>query len=217
MKTLRHALLAAPLALALLTACNNGDGYRYPPVKLEFVTARANADGVSEILTDKGETFAVLNDGSGISSHVDTTLRIVTNYEAMTAADGRQGVSLYSSIKAVSPLPLPPTEFTGGIHMAPAHLTSIHMGRDYLNILLDIKAQNKPHTFAFVEERVETTAERRTVHLSLYHDNGGDVQAYSKRVYLSVPLAHYAAAGLPLTVTFSLLDYDGETKTWVAE
>jgi hypothetical protein len=217
MKTLRHTLLLAALPALLLTACNGDDDYHYPPVKQEFLTAQVGTEGISEVLTDGGEHFIVVDDGSGISAPADTTLRIVTNYEAVTGEDGRQGVRLYSSIKAVSPLPKPAADFVDGIKQDPARVTSIRMGRSYLNVLLDIKGQNKLHTFAFVEERVTTTATRRTVSLSLYHDDGDDVQAYSKRVYLSVPLAGYEGDGRELTVEFSVMDYDGEIKKWVVE
>jgi hypothetical protein len=217
MKSLRHTLLLAALPALLLTACGDKDDYHYPPVKQEFLTALVGVDGIRDVLTDGGEHFVVVDDGSGISAPADTMLRIVTNYEAVTDEDGRQGVRLYSSIKAVSPLPRPAADFADGIRQDPAQVTSIRMGRSYLNVLLDIKGQNKLHTFAFVEERVVTTATRRTVSLLLYHDDGDDLQAYSKRAYLSVPLTQYEGDGRQLTVEFSVMGYDGEIKKWVVE
>jgi hypothetical protein len=218
MKSLRHTLLLALSPVLLLTACDKDDDYHYPPVRQEFLTARIGTDGISEVTTDAGETYTVTDDGSGMSAPADTTLRIVTNYEVVTGADGRrQGVRLYSSIKAISPLPYPADQFTEGIRQDPVRLTSIRMGRSYLNVLLDIKAQNKLHTFAFVEERVATTDTHRTVSLLLYHDAGDDVQAYGKRFYLSVPLAQYEGDGRQLTVEFSVMGYDGEIKKWVVE
>ena len=93
------------------------------------------------------------------------------------------------------------------------------MGLDYLNMILDIRAQNGKHSFHFVEEEVSTDEEtgHRFVHLLLYHSDG-DVQAYSKRAYLSVPLRQYATEGIKqVTVWFSLITYSGEEKNYEFE
>lgn len=52
----------------------------------------------------------------------------------------------------------------------------------------------------------------------LYHDNGGDMEAYTKRAYVSVPLGRYAAsAAEPAMIYFSLHTYDGKVKTYQFE
>ena len=41
--------------LFLMTACGDDEDYYYPPVKLEFVTVKAGADGlIKSLLPDKG-------------------------------------------------------------------------------------------------------------------------------------------------------------------
>ena len=59
---------------------------------------------------------------------------------------------------------------------------------------------------------------RLFVSLSLYHDDGGDLQAYTKRAYCSVPLRHYATEGVDtVTVRVSVRVYSGEVKMYELE
>ena len=94
------------------------------------------------------------------------------------------------------------------------------MGIDYLNLMLEIKSQNKSHAFHFIEDENIKDEETgtRTVRLSLYHDDGGDVQAYTKRAYASVPLRQYAEDGInKITVYFSINTYSGKEATYEFE
>lgn len=211
--------LLSALACMLLASCDDDD-YHYPTVKLEFLTAQAGADGsLKSVLTDEGNTFAVVEDASKTYIDANASIRIVSNYGEAIAADGASGVKLYGSLSTISPLPKPASEFKDGVKHDPADVTSIWMGLDYLNIILDIKALNGKHSFHFVEEEISTDEEtgHRFVHLSLYH-NSEDVQGYSKRAYLSIPLLHYAEEGIEkVTVDFSLNTYSGEEKTYQFE
>lgn len=211
-----------PILMCVLVACGDDDDYYYPPVKLEFLTAQADASGnIKSVLTDEGKTFAVVEDASNTRIDANASARIVSNYSTAVATDGTSGVKLYALLNAVSPVPEPPSSptFKDGVKRDPADVTSIWMGLDYLNMILDIKAQNGKHSFHFVEEEVSTDKEtgHRFVHLLLYHSDG-DVQAYSKRAYLSVPLRQYATEGIKqVTVQFSLITYSGEEKNYEFE
>ena len=56
------------------------------------------------------------------------------------------------------------------------------------------------------------------VHLMLYHDDGGDVEAYAKRAYVSVPLRQYTSdIGESAIIYFSFHTYDGEVQTYQFE
>ena len=207
------------LLLMMVASCADDD-YHYPSVKLEFLTALSGADGaLQSVLTDEGERLDVAVDGTGLSFEANAATRIVTNYERVTTSSGGEGVKLYAGIFPVSPTPRPAAEFKDGICTDAAEVTSIWMGLDYLNILLVIKAQNQSHAFHFIEDQVLTDAETGNceVYLTLYHDAGDDLQAYTKRVYLSVPLQKYLSEleeGERLTVHFSLHTYDGTVKTY---
>lgn len=209
-----------PVLVLLLTACSDDD-YQYPPVKLEFLTAFSGADGTLQtILTDEGKRFPVAEDASGMKIGANSFVRIVSNYAPMKAVDGADGVKLYGTLSAISPVPLPVNKFENGIKTDPVELQSIWMGLDYLNILLGIKAQEGRHLFHFVEDEnsMDTTTGHVTVRLRLFHDQGNDVQAYIKRAYLSVPLAKYVGEGVQkVTIYFSLNTYSGELKTYQFE
>lgn len=217
----RTGLVLAVWLLCLLAACS-GDDYRYPSVKLEFLTAYSGDDGkLQTVLTDEGEHLDVWEDGTGLSFEANAATRIVTNYERMTAATGGEGVRLYAGIFPVSPTPQAADKFEDGIHTDAAEVTSIWAGLGYVNILLAIKAQNQAHAFHFIEDGVTAGTDGRCtdVYLTLYHDAGEDRQAYTQRVYLSVPLEKYLSGpeGQRLTVHFSVHTGDGTVKTYEIE
>lgn len=200
----------------LLAACGE-DEYHYPPVKLEFLTAHAGADGnLHSILTDEGKTYTVVEDATNSNVEANSSVRMVSNYGPMVASDGTSGVKLYAAMRTVSPVPQLAEEFEEGVRTDPADVLSIWMGIDYLNIIVNVKAQGGKHTFHFIEDKVAADAEtgHKDVHLTLYHDAAGDT-GYTQRAYLSVPLRQYAAEGTEkVTVHFSLHTYSGEIKTY---
>lgn len=156
----------------------------------------------------------VVEDAAKFSMKADSSARIVSNYEPMVAADGTSGVKLYAVRYAVSPVPLPAARFEDGIKTDPADVLSIWMGLDYLNIILNVKAQGGRHTFHFVENKVVSDADSKEVSLTLFHDANGDV-GYTQRAYLSVPLRQYATGGVKkVTVHFSLCTGSGKIKTY---
>lgn len=214
MKSKSYFLLL-PLLACLFAAC--GDDYHYPSVKLEFLTAFSDAGGGSKyLLTDEGERYAVLENADRLQMKADTFTRIVSNYELVKAADGTTGVRLYAVLNTISPLPLPAGKFEDGVKTDPVELQSIWLGRDYLNLLLGIKAQDGKHLLHFIEDKIEkdeATGEVN-VELTLYHDASSDVLAYTKRAYVSVPLWNYASEGVrKVTVTLSVNTYaDGIKK-----
>ena len=210
-----------PMLLCVLVSCSDDDDYYYPSVKLDFLTAQAGADGsLQSILTDEGETLAVVEDASNTRIDANSSLRIVGNYGKAATANGESGAKLYAVLKAISPVPQPEDKFKDGIKRDPVNVLSIWMGIDYLNLMLEIKSQNKSHAFHFIEDEIITDIETgtRTVRLSLYHDDGGDVQAYTKRAYASVPLRQYAEDGInKITVYFSINTYSGKEATYEFE
>lgn len=207
------------LLFGLLTACG-GDDYHYPSVQLEFLTAATGADGtLTQVTTDAGETWPVLNDHSSFRSTPDSLLRIVSNYLITPDAAGRQGAELYAVRKAIAPLPKPAAEFEQGIKTDGAELLSSWMGNGYFNLLFTIKQQSKTHRFHFVEQEVtyDEATGRCRLSLLLYHDADDDVEAYSARAYLSVPLSHYLIAGITqIEVTLTYKNYQSQQQTITA-
>lgn len=207
-------------ALCLLLAACGEDNYHYPSVKLEFLTARSGADGMLErVLTDEGEEYAVLADDSRSRTRPDTLVRIVSNYERIRSEEG-EGVRLYAVAAAIAPIPQPADKFPDGVKTDPVDVLSVWMGRNYLNLMLTVKAQQGKHTFHYVEDRVtvDADARRSSVELTLYHDDGGDTQAYSQRAYCSIPLLQYAGEEIDVVdVSLHVYTYSGEVKTYTFE
>lgn len=214
----RYRVFGLFVLLAWLLSGCGGDDYYYPSVKLDFLTAESDASGcLARVVTDEGEVFPVLEVASSYTTSPDTLVRILCNYEPVDGVNAENGIKLYSPYNVIAPIPRPEEFFEEGIRTAPADVQAIWMGLDYLNVILQIKAQDAPHAFHFVEQKVLTdmASGLREVYLQLYHDDGQDVQAYTQRVYLSVPLLHYWEDGVrQLKVYFSLRDAFGEQHTY---
>ncbi len=180
------------LLAALSASCGDNDDYHYPSVRLEFLTAYSGADGtLQSVQTDDGARYTVLADDSDTRINADSLVRIICNYGLEPASDGGKGVHLYALSKAISPLPIPADSFKDGVKTKPADVTSIWLGYGYLNMVLSVK-QQKVHTLGFVEDEVTVgDGGCATVRLTLFHDTTSDVEDYSKRAYVSVPLRQY--------------------------
>ncbi len=219
---MRNRLLLILLILlpCLLTACGEDSDYEYPSVKLEFLTAESGNDGSLVAVTpDKGSRLLVVDDRSSTKLEVNSTRRVISNYEEVAMESGGTGARIYALAAVVSAQPEPTSAFKDGVKTDPADVLSIWMGRDYLNVILNIKAQNAKHAFHFVETETGTdaTSGHNYVKLLLYHDNGGDVPAYTKRAYVSIPLSKYAVEGETVDVYFTLNTNSGEEKTYSFE
>lgn len=218
MKKLYYVWLLSVLA-CLPVACGNDDDYRYPSVKSEFLTGFSGADGtLQSVVTDEGKTYQIVENATKTTIPADSLVRMVGSYAETKGIDGTAGVKLYSWITAVSPLPVPPHRFKEGVKTDPANVQSIWSGLGYINIVLTVKMQKALHLFHFIEDKVhiDTETGRCDVFLRLYHDAKNDVQAFTKRAYLSVPLHRYAATkGVKqVTVHFTLNTTSGELKTY---
>lgn len=209
-----------PLLMCLLTACDEDD-YHYPSVKLEYLTAFSGADGdLQSILTDDGTAFPIVEDASNMNINANSSVRIVSNYGNVVTADGAEGVKLYATLNTVSPLPMSADKFKDGVKKDPADILAIWMGLNYLNVTLEVKAQGGKHQFGFIEDEVTIDPEtgHSEVSLTLYHNAGDDMQAYTNRAYLSVPLKQYAVEGIQkVTIHFSLHTYAGKLQTYSFE
>ena len=185
-------IATALILLQAFSSCKS-DNNVYPSVQLEFVTAQTGSNGkLAKITTDKNCTYMVNSDKSSNTYTADSTLRVVANY-AYNILEKDTTVDVYASAKTISAIPQTTDKFKGEIITDPAQVLSIWLGRNYLNIVLNVLAQSKSHTFAFVEKSVTIDSNgRRNISLLLYHDQNNDLEAYTKRAYLSIPLSQYA-------------------------
>lgn len=179
--------------LLLMAACEE-DEYYYPPVKFEFVTVVAGEDGrIQTLIPDKGELLPVSEDRTGSAISPNESRRVLSNYE--TLSEGANATArIYSLQGLVAPEPKPKDDevYEGGIETDPVEMVSIWMGRNYLNMILNLKiAQGKGHVFGIVED-ISELASKGVVTLLLYHDANADEGFFDRRAYVSVPLSKYA-------------------------
>lgn len=183
------------LGLLLLIASCSEDEYDYPSVRLEFVTVKAGADGsIQSLVPDKGTQLQVLEDRTKSSIASNASRRVMSNYEVVLT-DGVATARIYSLQNVVTPEPKLADDpaFAGGLQIDPVSVTSIWIGRDYLNMILDVKVQGgKTHVFGIVEEGIEETDAETIVTLTLFHNANKDKEYYNRRAYISVPLTKYA-------------------------
>lgn len=182
--------------LICCAACGDDD-YCYPSVVQEYLTVFTASDGrLHTVVTDGGQTLPVADDRTGTHVKPDTAYRIVSNYELIPASGDEEAVRLYAVLNAIAPVPEPPDSFEDGVETEEADVLSWWLGYGYLNVVVTVRQQGK-HLFHFVEDEVTTDAGgSRRVRLTLYHAVESEVQDYTKRGYLSVPLQQYFTEGV---------------------
>lgn len=198
--------------LFLMTACGDDD-YYYPSVQLEFVTVVAGEDGsIQTLIPDKGASLPVLEDRTGSAISPNTSRRVMSNYEVLTG-----GVCIYSLQSLITPDPKPEDDpvYKDGIKTDPVEMVSIWLGRNYLNMILNLKVSTgKGHVFGIVEDTSELET-KGIVNMLLYHDANSDAEYYNRRAYISVPLEKYVNAEKPdrvIKIKFKYYKY-GENGT----
>ena len=196
--------------LLLMTACG-ADAYYYPSVKLEFVTVEAGEDGrIQTLIPDKGEVLTVSEDRTGSTISPNTSRRVMSNYEVLS---GENTATIYSLQSLITPVPKPEDDpvYKDGIKLDPVEMVSIWLGRDYLNMILNLKVSTgKGHVFGIVED-VSELKTNGIVNMLLYHDANSDGEYYNRRAYISVPLAQYIDEenpGRTIKVKFKYYTYD---------
>lgn len=178
------------MVCCLLAACGE-DEYQYPSVKLEFVTVKSAEDGhLVSLLPDKGEELAIANDYTDSYINPNSTLRVLSNYETVSY-NGEDAANIYSLQSLMILTPQQRNEMTDNILKSsdPVDVTSIWMGRDYLNLILNVKLKgDKPHGFVLLQEETASSDNETEILFTLFHYANGDEAYYNRNAYVSVPL-----------------------------
>lgn len=198
----------------LISCSDDEERYVYPALLSEFADVSTDASGAFVYIhTDGGETLPIVNASELSAEGVtpDTLYRSLSRYERV---DG--GAKLYSLQAIAAPRALPADSFPDGVKTDAVEMQSIWRGGNYLNMILLVKAQQGKHTFHFVEDSLTTSpAGIRTLYLRLYHDAKGDVQAYTQKSYLSLPLSPYSSLLTPGdSIVFSIPTNKG-WQSWI--
>lgn len=177
----------------LCEGCKEED-YVYPSVVTEFIGAQTDNNGtISQLITDNGTIYSVLQrDGLG-GLVADTLYRTISIYEPITQENSEGNIAqLYSCQLVLSVNPLPVSDFKGNIKTDPVDIQSIWLSGEYLNMILLVQYKELSHLYHFVDEGITSDqSETQTLNLRLFHDRNNDYEAFTKQVYLSVPLKNY--------------------------
>ncbi|MCD7817352.1 MAG: NigD-like protein [Bacteroides sp.] len=167
------------------------DDYVYPDVLTEFTEVQTNDEGVlTYLLTDQGDKYQILEREGLDGLTPDSIYRTLCVYQITDVE--KETVQLYSAQKVLSMLPKPASAFSDGIRTDPLDIQSIWLSGKYLNMVLLPMAKDKSHIFHFVENSLTQDNEGRAqLELTLYHDQNGDYEAFTRKTYLSIPLWGY--------------------------
>lgn len=187
-------LLSTFFCLLSLGACKE-DEYVYPNVISTFIDVTTDADGrLQDLITDKGETLQILNREGLNGLTPDSTYRTVSIYEPKeTDTQGNATALLYSCQLIIAVKPVTANKLPDGIAKTdPLNVQSVWKSGNYLNLILLPMAKEKSHIFHFIEDGITNNEDgSRTLHLTLYHNQNGDYEAFTRKSFLSVPLWTY--------------------------
>lgn len=189
-----------------LASCKDDD-YVYPSVVTEFIDARTDNTGtLIRLITDSGEILDV-QERNGLSGLTpDTIYRTVSIYEPVDDNE----VYLYSAQLVLSVIPVTEDYFKGNIKTDPTDVRSIWQSGNYLNMILTPLVKDQSHAFHFLDYGITEENGQKTLYLKLYHNRNDDEEAFTREVYLSVPLWYYQdKLGSTDSVFFEINTYDG--------
>lgn len=176
------------LCMYLLGACKEEE-YVYPDVITEFIGAATDESGtLTHLVADNGEEYRIQarNGLSGLKK--DTLYRTISIYQPLE----NQTVQLYSSELVLSMIPVNAKQITGGIKTDPVDIERMWLSGKYLNMVLLAKVKEESHSYHFIDQGIQKEADgTQTLHLQLYHNRNNDYEAFTRKVYLSVPLWAY--------------------------
>lgn len=160
-----------------------------------FIDVTTDADGtLQDLITDKGETLQILNRDGLDGLTPDSTYRTVSIYEPKEMnAQGNATALLYSCQLIIAVKPVTVAKLPDGIAKTdPLDIQSVWKSGNYLNLILLPMAKEKSHIFHFMEDGITDNEDgSRTLHLTLYHNQNGDYEAFTRKSYLSIPLWAY--------------------------
>lgn len=172
------------------------DEYVYPSVLTELVDIKTNSSGkLSYIQSDNGDMYQIM-ERSGLEGFTpDSTYRALSIFEPVGNNENGLTAKVYSCQFVISVIPSPADKFDKGIKTDPLDIDRIWSSGNYINMVLDIMAKDKTHVLNFVDNGITNNADgSRTLDITVYHDQNGDYEAYTKKAYASIPLWPYKGA-----------------------
>lgn len=178
--------------MSAFTACKDEE-YVYPSVLTEMVDIKTDSSGkLSYIDTDYGSSYKI-NERSGLEGFTpDSVYRTLSIFETLDSESNSMSATLYSCQFVISAIPSTEDKFTDGIKTDPLDIERIWRSGDYINMVLDVKAKDKTHIINFIDYGINENPDgSSTLSITLYHNQNGDYEAFTKKAYASVPLWPY--------------------------
>ena len=208
MKPLFNTLLCCILLLTLASCGDDEKIEDYPSAITELIELSTNSSkAVVSIRNDRNEAFSVTNDALK-ADIADTTYRCLCTYEKINAAS----VKIYQVAAVISMHPKHKDKFIT-LPKDPVHIISQWRTDRYINLMIrfmTVGAEN--HGFGLCEDKVVTESDgTQTVYVLLLHKKpAADKEAYSEKVYVSVPTFEYAKTYD--NIVFTIPTYDGNVE-----
>lgn len=176
------------LCICLFEACKEEE-YVYPDVITEFIGAATDENGtLTRLIADNGEEYRIQARSGLDGLKKDTLYRTISIYQPLE----NQTVQLYSSELVLSMIPVSAKQIIGDIKTDPVDIERMWLSGKYLNMVLLAKVKEESHSYHFIDQGIQKEADgTQTLHLQLYHNRNNDYEAFTRKVYLSVPLWAY--------------------------
>lgn len=176
------------LCICLFEACKEEE-YVYPDVITEFIGAATDENGtLTRLVADNGEKYRIQARSGLDGLKKDTLYRTISIYQPLE----NQTVQLYSSELVLSMIPVSAKQIIGDIKTDPVDIERMWLSGKYLNMVLLAKVKEESHSYHFIDQGIQKEADgTQTLHLQLYHNRNNDYEAFTRKVYLSVPLWAY--------------------------
>lgn len=190
MKTGSYIIIAS--CILSFSSCKK-DEYVYPSVLTEFADIKTDNHGkLSYINSDNGNIYQI-KDRSGLEGFTpDSIYRTLSIFEPLTDESENMAATLYSCQFVISIIPTTEDKFPHGIKTDPLDIDRIWRSGNYVNMVLDIMAKDKSHILNFVDNGITNNNDgTKSFNITVYHDQNGDYEAFTKKAYASVPLWQY--------------------------
>lgn len=176
------------LCMSQFGACKEEE-YVYPDVITEFIGAATDENGtLTRLVADNGEEYRIQARSGLDGLKKDTLYRTISIYQPLE----NQTVQLYSSELVLSMIPVSAKQIIGDIKTDPVDIERMWLSGKYLNMVLLAKVKEESHSYHFIDQGIQKEADgTQTLHLQLYHNRNNDYEAFTRKVYLSVPLWAY--------------------------
>lgn len=169
------------------------DEYVYPNVLTEMVDIKTNSSGkLSYIDTDTGKSY-LINERIGLEGFTpDSVYRTLSIFEPLDNENGDLTATLYSCQFVISIVPTAEEEFKDGIKTDPLDIDRIWRSGKYINMVLDVMGKDKTHILNFVDKGIKDNEDgSKTLTITIFHNQNGDYEAFTRKVYASIPLWPY--------------------------